>query len=97
MVWFGITATIGLVIVYFSAMLVKRLRENHAGAYRELGEPAVIAKQLTSANWSFFRFLWFAEFRRLHDPHVNRICVVLIALQLGFVLWIVWPLLLSQS
>jgi hypothetical protein len=94
MVWFGVTATIGLAIVYLFAILAKRLRENHSDAYREIGEPSVIPKQLATANWGFFRFLWFGEFRQLGDPQVNRLCVVLILLQLGFVIWVFWPLIL---
>ena len=94
MVWFGITATMALAIVYFFAMLSKRLRENHPDAFRELGEPAPIPKKLAAAKWGFFRFLWFAEFRRLRDPQLNRFCAVLILLQLAFVFWVFWPLIL---
>ena len=94
MVWFGITATIALAIVYFFATLAKRLRENHSEAFHEIGEPALIPKQLAAANWGFFRFLWFGEFRRLGDPQVNRLCPALILLQLVFVLSVFWPLIL---
>jgi len=93
MVWFGITTTMALAIVYFFAMLSRRLREKHPDAFRELGEPAPIPKKLAAANWGFFRFLWFAEFR-LHDSRLSHLRAVLILLQLGFVLWVFWPLVL---
>ena len=94
MVWFGITATIALAIVYFFATLAKLLREDHPEAFHELGEPALVPKQLAAANWGFFRFLWFGEFRRLGDARVNWLCALLIIHQIVFLLWIFWPLIL---
>jgi hypothetical protein len=65
-----------MVVVWFvlASWLFRRLREQHASTYVEIGSPSLFWNNSMRNNWLFLKFLFGSKWRQLSDLAVSNVC-----------------------
>jgi len=74
--WFPALFAAAVVGVLLSTLVLHRIKMDFPRVYSDIGSPSLFNSSIKN-NWLFLKFLWKGDYRKLGNPSLTKLCILL--------------------